>query len=150
MTINEDETGEVLALIDDVELPSVKLEVSAESSNPALVPVEGVSITSSGSKRTLTVTPSANAHGESVITITVSDGAKQASAAFTVTVKAVAGSPILSVARAVAGGLAVEWSGGGVLQSSADLKSWQVVENGASPFAADSAEVRKYFRVILE
>ena len=150
LTINEDETGEVLALIDDVELPSVKLEVSAESSNPALVPVEGVSITSSGSKRTLTVTPSANAHGESVITITVSDGAKQASAAFTVTVKAVAGSPILSVARAVAGGLAVEWSGGGVLQSSADLKSWQVVENGASPFAADPAEVRKYFRVILE
>ena len=78
-----------------------------------LVPVEGVSITSSGSKRTLTVTPSANASGETVITITVSDGAKQASAAFTVTVNAVADSPILSVARAVDGGLAVEWSGGG-------------------------------------
>ena len=62
--------------------------------------------------------------GETVITITVSDGAKQASAAFTVTVNAVADSPILSVARAVDGGLAVEWSGGGVLQFSFDLKSW--------------------------
>ena len=112
--------------------------------------MEGVSITSSGSKRTLTVKPSANASGETVITITVSDGAKQASAAFTVTVNAVADSPILSVARAVDGDLAVEWSGGGLLQSSSDLKSWQVVENGASPFATDPAETRKYFRVILE
>jgi hypothetical protein len=150
LTLNEDETGEVVALIDDVELPSSKLEVSVESSNPALVPVEGVSISPSGSKRTLIVTTSANAHGEAVITITVSDGAKQASAAFTVTVNAVTDSPILSVARAGDGGLTVEWSGGGVLQSSADLKSWQVVENVASPFAADPAEARKYFRVILE
>jgi hypothetical protein len=147
LTLNEYETGEVLALIDDVELPSSKLEVSAESSNPALVPVEGVSISASASKRTLTVTPNANAHGEAVITITVSDGAKQASAAFTVTVNAVT---VLSVARAGDGGLTVEWSGGGVLQSSADLKGWQVVENGASPFAADPVETRNYFRVILE
>jgi hypothetical protein len=147
LTLNEYETGEVLALIDDVELPSSKLEVSAESSNPALVPVEGVSISASASKRTLTVTPNANTHGEAVITITVSDGAKQASAAFTVTVNAVT---VLSVARAGDGGLTVEWSGGGVLQSSADLKGWQVVENGASPFAADPVETRNYFRVILE
>ena len=150
LTLNENESGKALALIDDLELPSVKLEVSAESSNPALVPVEGVSITPTGSKRTLTVTPSANASGKTVITITVSDGAKQASAAFTVTVNAVADSPILSVAQSVDGDLAVEWSGGGLLQSSSDLKSWQVVENGASPFATDPAEARKYFRVILE
>ncbi len=118
LTINENGTGEVVVLIDDVELGSSKLEVSAESSNPALVPVEGIAIDPYGSKRTLTITPSANAHGEAVITITVSDGVKQASTAFTVTVNEVNDPPILSVARGGDGELAVEWSGGGVLQSS--------------------------------
>jgi hypothetical protein len=150
LTINEDETGEVVVMIDDVELHSSKLEVSAKSSNPALVPVEGISIDPSGSKRTLTITPSANAHGEAVITITVSDGVDQASAVFTLTVNEMNDPPILSVVRGGDGGLTVEWSGGGVLQSSADLKSWQAVENGASPFPADPADAWKYFRVILE
>ena len=150
LAINENGNGEVLIFIDDVELPSSRLEVSVESSNPALVPVEGIEIRSSGSKRTLAVSPAANAFGEAVITVTVSDGAKQASAAFTVTVNEVNDPPVLSVVRGGGGGLTVEWSGGGVLQSSADLKSWQAVENGASPFAADPAEARQYFRVILE
>jgi hypothetical protein len=44
----------------------------------------------------------------------------------------------------------VEWVGGGVLQSSIDLKSWQAVEDAASPFPADPADAWKYFRVILE
>ena len=150
LTINEDETGEVVVMIDDVELHSSKLEVSAKSSNPALVPVEGISIDPSGSKRTLTVTPSANAHGEAVITITVNDGVDQASAAFTLTVNEMNDPPILSVARGGDGGLTVEWAGGGVLQSSTDLKSWQAVEDAASPFPADPADAWKYFRVILE
>jgi len=150
LAINENGTGEVVILIDDAELYSSKLEVSADSSNPALVPVDGIDISSFGSKRTLTITPSANAHGEAVITITVSDGVDQASVAFTVTVNEMNDPPVLSVVRGGDGGLTVEWSGGGVLQSSADLKSWQAVENGASPFPADPAEAWKYFRVILE
>ena len=150
LAINENGTGEVVILIDDAELYSSKLEVSADSSNPALVPVDGIDISSFGSKRTLTITPSANAHGEAVITITVSDGVDQASVAFTVTVNEMNDPPVLSVVRGGDGGLTVEWSGGGVLQSSADLKSWQAVENGASPFPADPADAWKYFRVILE
>ena len=150
LAINENGTGEVVILIDDAELYSSKLEVSADSSNPALVPVDGIDISSSGPKRTLTITPSANAHGEAVITITVSDGVDQASVAFTVTVNEMNDPPVLSVVRGGDGGLTVEWSGGGVLQSSADLKSWQAVENGASPFPADPADAWKYFRVILE
>ena len=150
LAINENGTGEVVILIDDAELYSSKLEVSADSSSPALVPVDGIDISPSGSKRTLAISPAANAFGEAVITVTVSDGAKQASVAFTVTVNEVNDPPVLSVVRAGDGGLTVEWSGGGMLQSSADLKSWQAVENGASPFAADPAEARKYFRVILE
>ena len=150
LTINENGTGEVIVLIGDRELYSSQIEVSAESSNPALVPVEGIAISTSGPKRTLTITPSANAHGEAVITITVSDGVDQASAAFTLTVNEMNDPPILSVARGGDGGLTVEWAGGGVLQSSTDLKSWQAVEDAASPFPADPADAWKYFRVILE
>jgi len=150
LTINENGTGEVVVLIDDLEQGSSLLEMSAESTNPALLPVEGIAIDLYGSERTLTITPSANAHGEAVITITVSDGVDQASAAFTLTVNEMNDPPILSVARGGDGGLTVEWVGGGVLQSSTDLKSWQAVEDAASPFPADPADAWKYFRVILE
>ena len=150
LTINENGTGEVVVLIDDLELGSSQLEMSAESTNPALLPVEGIAIDPYGSERTLTITPSANAHGEAVITISVSDGVDQDSRAFTLTVNEVNDPTILSVARGGNGELTVEWVGGGVLQSSTDLKSWQAVEGASSPFPADPAEARKYFRVILE
>ena len=150
LTINENGTGEVVVLIDDLELGSSRLEMSAESSNPVLLPVEGIAIDPYGSERTLTITPSANAHGEAVITISVSDGVDQYSRAFTLTVNEVNDPTILSVARGGNGELTVEWVGGGVLQSSTDLKSWQAVEGASSPFPADPAEARKYFRVILE
>ena len=150
LTINENGTGEVVVLIDDLELGSSLLEMSAESTNPALLPVEGIAIDPYGSERTLTITPSANAHGEAVITISVSDGVDQDSRAFTLTVNEVNDPTILSVARGGNGELTVEWVGGGVLQSSTDLKSWQAVEDAASPFPADPADAWKYFRVILE
>ena len=150
LTINENGTGKVVVLIDDLELGSSQLEMSANSSNPVLLPVEGIAIDPYGSERILTITPSANAHGEAVITISVSDGVDQDSRAFTLTVNEVNDPTILSVARGGNGELTVEWVGGGVLQSSTDLKSWQAVEGAASPFPADPAEAWKYFRVILE
>jgi hypothetical protein len=150
LTINENGTGEVAVLIDDLESGSSLLEMSAESTNPALLPVEGIAIDPYGSERTLTITPSANTHGETVITISVSDGVDQDSTAFTLTVNEVNDPTILSVARGGNGELTVEWVGGGVLQSSTDLKSWQAIEGAASPFPADPAEAWKYFRVILE
>ena len=115
LTINENGTGEVVVLIDDLELGSSRLEMSAESSNPVLLPVEGIAIDPYGSERTLTITPSANAHGEAVITISVSDGVDQYSRAFTLTVNEVNDPTILSVARGGNGELTVEWVGGGVL-----------------------------------
>ena len=150
LTINENGTGEVVVLIDDLEQGSSLLEMSAESTNPALLPVEGIAIDPYGSERILTITPSANTHGVAVITISVSDGVDQDSRAFTLTVNEVNDPTILSVARGGNGELTVEWVGGGVLQSSTDLKSWQAVEGASSPFPADPAEARKYFRVILE
>ena len=112
--------------------------------------MEGINIDPYGSERTLTITPSANAHGEAVITISISDGSDQDSTAFTLTVNEKNDPTILSVARGGNGQLTVEWVGGGVLQSSTALKSWQAIEGAVSPFLADPVEASKYFRVILE
>ena len=150
LTINENGTGEVVVLIDDLELGSSQLKMSAESSNPVLLPVEGIDIDPYGSERILTITPSANAHGEAIITISISDGSDQDSTAFTLTVNEENDPTILSVARGGNGQLTVEWVGGGVLQSSTDLKSWQTIEGAVSPFLADPVEASKYFCVILE
>ena len=56
--------------------------------------------------------------------------------------------PILSLARSNDGGLTISWVGEGVLQSSTDLKNWESIENAAKPHAVDSADARKFFRMI--
>ncbi|MBC8243118.1 MAG: hypothetical protein H8E20_01875 [Verrucomicrobia bacterium] len=150
LTINENGTGEVVIHIDDVELVSSKLEVVVFTSNWGLTPTENFVVSPSGSKRTVTITPNANTFGVADILITVSDGDASAFAAFTLTVNEVNDPPTLSVARGEDGKLSVAWVGGGTLHSSDNLKSWQPVENAASPFTVDPTEARKYYRVILE
>ena len=146
--INENETAEVRVVVDDVEVYSSKLEVTADSSNPALVPSEGIEIDSSGSKRTVIITPASGAFGEAVITFTVSDGEKQAATAFTLTVNESSEPSVLTVARGGEGKVALEWAGGGELQASDNLKNWQPVEDAASPFAVDPIDGQKFFRVL--
>ena len=148
LTINENGTGEMVIHIDDVELSSSKLIVTADSSNPALVPSEGIEIDSSGSKRTVIITPASGAFGEAVITFTVSDGEKQAATAFTLTVNESSEPPVLAVARGGEGKVALEWAGGGELQASDNLKNWQPVDDAASPFAVDPKDGQKFFRVL--
>ncbi|MDP6795660.1 MAG: hypothetical protein QGG00_09745 [Verrucomicrobiota bacterium] len=148
--INENETAEMRVVVDDVEVYSSRLVVTGESSNLALVPPEGIAVGLSGSKRTVVITPVANAFGEAVITITVSDGEKQATTVFTLTVNEVNEPPVLSIVRSGEGKLVVDWTGGGELQASDNLKKWQPVEDAASPLAVDPAAARKYYRVILE
>ena len=91
-----------------------------------------------------------NAFGEAVITITVSDGEKQATTAFTLTVNEIDEPPVLSIVRGGEGELALEWTSGGELQASDNLKKWQSVHGAASPLAVDPAAARKYYRIILE
>ena len=146
--INENETAEVRVVVDDVEVYSSKLEVTADSSNPALVPSEGIEIDSSGSKRNVIITPASGAFGEAVITFTVSDGEKQAATAFTLTVNESSEPSVLTVARGGEGKVALEWAGGGELQASDNLKNWQPVEDAASPFAVDPIDGQKFFRVL--
>ena len=56
--------------------------------------------------------------------------------------------PILSLARSNDGGLTISWVGEGVLQSSTDLKNWELIENAAKPHAVDAADARRFYRMV--
>lgn len=70
--------------VSDMESPAESLSVSANSSNPALVPNDAAHIVfgGSGSNRTISLTPAAGQIGVAPMMVTVSDGTNQASAIF--------------------------------------------------------------------
>lgn len=74
--------------------------VTASSGNPSLVPNNPVnlSVTGSGSIRTLNITPAANLSGSAVITVTVSTATDSMSDTFVLTVNSVADTPSVTVA----------------------------------------------------
>jgi len=55
--------------------------------------------------------------------------------------------PILTLSRGD-DGMTISWAGEGVLQSSADLKNWESIKNTAKPYKVDTADARKFFRMI--
>ncbi|HKQ38390.1 MAG TPA: MBG domain-containing protein, partial [Verrucomicrobiae bacterium] len=79
-------TGPLPFIIGDVETPAGSLAVSADSSNPVLVPISNITFGGSGSNRTVTVVPVAAQSGNAAITITVGDGLNTASDTFVLTV----------------------------------------------------------------
>ncbi|MBI5498098.1 MAG: tandem-95 repeat protein [Deltaproteobacteria bacterium] len=81
-------TGALSFTVGDVETPAASLQLSASSSNTALIPVSAVVFGGGGSARTVTVTPTAGQTGSATVTITVSDGALTASEVFVVSVSA--------------------------------------------------------------
>ncbi len=72
--------------IDDLDTPLAALTVSAQSSNPSLVPAANVVLAGTGANRTVTVTPVMSKTGFADVTLTVSDGLAAASTTFRVTV----------------------------------------------------------------
>jgi YVTN family beta-propeller protein/autotransporter-associated beta strand protein len=70
----------------DAETEAGLLNVTASSSNQALVPNANLTLGGSGAARTIAAMPAAAARGEATITITVSDGVASASTDFTLTV----------------------------------------------------------------
>jgi glucose/arabinose dehydrogenase len=97
-TVNEDTPTPALAFtVSDLETPAGSLNVTGNSSNPALVPNANLVFGGSGNNRTLTVTPAANQSGTATITVTVSDGGLSASDTFVLTVTPVNDAPTLSV-----------------------------------------------------
>lgn len=79
-------TGAIAFQVGDSATPAGNLLVTANSSDPALVPASGIVIGGSGSNRTIIVTPAQERSGVAVITVSVSDGLLAASTSFNVRV----------------------------------------------------------------
>jgi len=66
--------GSIVFTVGDVDDDVNTLIVRASAANPALVPASGISITGTGTTRSLTITPAVNQFGTTDITVTVEDG----------------------------------------------------------------------------
>ncbi len=88
--------GPISFTVDDPESPAGTLTLTGSSSNPSLVPDANIVFGGSGSSRTVTLTPVANASGSVQITVAVSDGELSATRQFTLTVNSVNDAPTLT------------------------------------------------------
>jgi len=95
-TAEDQALGPIAFAVDDVMTAPEALIVSATSSNLAVVANSGLTLGGSGATRTLTVTPVAQAFGNTTITLQVSDGTSVTSATFLLTVTSVNDVPTLS------------------------------------------------------
>jgi hypothetical protein len=56
--------------------------------------------------------------------------------------------PVISGVRLAQGNIVIEWSGGGSLQSAADVTGpWATVSNPANPYSAAASGPRRFYRV---
>lgn len=126
-TIDEDDTtGAIAFTIDDLDSAVGSLAVSATSSNTTLVPASNVAVAGGGANRTVAVTPAANQHGSTTITVSVSDEHHTTQEQFVVTVTPVEDAPNVgsaptatpnpaAVGKAVAFGIAASDADGDAL-----------------------------------
>ncbi len=80
------DTGMIAFTIGDAETSPGDLTLLVESSNTNLVPPGNITLSGSGSNRTVLITPAANQLGDAIITLIVSDGLETASDSFVVIV----------------------------------------------------------------
>jgi len=93
---NEDTPiGPISFTISDAETPANNLQVSASSSNQALVPDSNIVLGGSGENRSITIIPLADQHGASTITVIVSDGVISSYDSFMLTVNSLNIGPIV-------------------------------------------------------
>ncbi|MBF0434167.1 MAG: cadherin domain-containing protein [Magnetococcales bacterium] len=102
VTVNENATvGPLSFQVADLDTAANTLTVTADSSNPTLIPVVNVVISGTDANRTVTIAPVASQFGSATITLTVSDGSKtvgSTSKSFKVTVNPVADRPTVTPA----------------------------------------------------
>lgn len=79
-------TAAIPFIIGDAQVAAANLQLSAGSSNPALVPANNIVFGGSGANRTVTVTPAPNMNGTATLTVTVNDGPNDVSDTFVLTV----------------------------------------------------------------
>ena len=95
--IDEDASaGPINVTVDDPESSASTLTLVGTSDNPALIPDGNIVFGGSGSARTITVTPLADASGTALINITVSDGELSTNEQFSITVNSVNDAPTLT------------------------------------------------------
>ncbi|WP_254512328.1 beta strand repeat-containing protein [Anatilimnocola floriformis] len=96
--INVDEDAPIASFVitvNDAETAGSALDVSATSSNTALIPNSGISISTTGNDRTVSITPTPDAFGTAIITIEVDDGnGGITSRSFTVNIASVNDAPV--------------------------------------------------------
>jgi hypothetical protein len=96
-SIQEDTSSAPISFtISDAETSATDLSVSAQSSNPVLVPNNNITFGGTGSNRTLVVTAAADQSGTATITVTVSDGSMTSSTDFVLSVNPVNDPPTIS------------------------------------------------------
>ncbi len=95
-SIDEDTAKAVSFTVNDVETAASNLALTATSSNTELLPVANITLSGSGSARSITMAPVGNAHGTSNITLSVSDGNLKTNVSFLLTVVSVNDRPTIS------------------------------------------------------
>jgi hypothetical protein len=96
-TIIEDTSTDLISFtVKDVETSSENLIVSGVSDNQILVPDNNIIFTGSGQDRQVRVTPASDQFGETIITLTVSDGELESDETFLLTVNGVNDVPNIS------------------------------------------------------
>jgi autotransporter-associated beta strand protein len=109
--------GPLSFTVGDPDNAASSLNVSASSSNPALIPLSGIVFGGSGSNRTVTLNPTINQGGTTTITLTVSDGTLSTNTVFLVTV--IAPATISKANNTTNLNLGASWVGGAVPDSNA-------------------------------
>jgi uncharacterized repeat protein (TIGR01451 family) len=88
--------GPIAVRIEDAETPAANLQVSAASSDPVLVPSNGLVLGGAVTNRTLQITPALNRSGSATISLRVQDGTNTTVAAFGLAVLSHNEPPVLS------------------------------------------------------
>ena len=94
-------SGPIEFTIDDEDTILSELSVSASSSNPALISLEGIVLVGDGALRTIELTPTLGSSGTSTITVSVSDGNRTTNATFEVEVRSIAAPTISPISDVV-------------------------------------------------
>lgn len=96
-TIMNTPTAAIPFTVADGDTALSALTLTGSSSNPTLVPANGITFGGSGGNRTVTVTPASGQTGNSTITVRVSDGTNSANDTFVLTVAASNSPPTISL-----------------------------------------------------
>jgi fibronectin type 3 domain-containing protein len=133
-------TSTISFSIEDLETAASSLTVTATSSNTALVPLNNLSVSSTGSSRTITVRPLDHETGAATLYAVVSDGQYYATSSFVFTVTAVTdvtapSIPVnLTLETLSANSISVSWGtstdSGTATGDPAGLSGYRVYRNG--------------------